>query len=316
MSLGIGAVAVAALRPLRGALGVRRPIVERAYALALAQVGLGVLLAVGMVAGVTPIAERWGLLKPAHAWLNVFGFLTVVIAATLVHLAPTVAGGRIRPRRSALVAVACLAAAPLLVATGLALATDLVVRAGAGLELVGAVALVVHALAVQRDRGRWTTDQRLAPPDRPGACSWPRSGCWSRSCWPPGRCCGWAPIRRPGRSGASRRRWPSGSSARCWSARGATSCRPSGRAIRPPMPGSERGWVDWRTGPPGDRSTAGSLLGHRWVPSSIGDAPAVGRLLLGLGLAMAAVEPRRCPSASWHGAALDARQPSRPAPAF
>lgn len=155
---GIGAVAMVALLPLRGALGVRRPIVERAYGLALAQVGIGVLLAVAMVAGVTPIAERWALLKPAHAWLNVFGFLAVVIAATLVHLGPTVVGGRIRPRRSAGVALIALVVGAPLIALGLALASHPIVRVGAGTEIVGAIALVAHAIAVQRDRGRWTTD--------------------------------------------------------------------------------------------------------------------------------------------------------------
>lgn len=156
---GIAAVGMSALRPLQRALGVRRPLVERAYALALAQVGIGVLLAIGLVAGVPAITERWGLLKPAHAWLNVFGFLSVVIAATLVHLGPTVAGGRIRPRRSVRIAVAALLGGPPLVAVGLALAVDIVVRAGAVLETVGALALVVHATAVERDRGRWTTDR-------------------------------------------------------------------------------------------------------------------------------------------------------------
>jgi nitrite reductase (NO-forming) len=156
--LGIGAVALAALRPLRGALGVRRPLVERAYGLALLQVGIGVLLAIGMVAGVTPIAERWALLKPAHAWLNVFGFLSVVIAATLVHLAPTVVGARIQPRRSALVAVSGLVIGAPLLALGLALASDPVVRLGAAVEIAGAIGLVAHATGVQRGRGRWTTD--------------------------------------------------------------------------------------------------------------------------------------------------------------
>ncbi len=156
--VGIGAVALAALTPLRGALGVRRPLIESAYALALAQVVVGVLLAVGMIAGLAPIGERWALLKPAHAWLNVFGFLTVVIAATLIHLAPTVAGARIRPRRSAVIAVTGLVVGAPVVAAGLALAADAIVRLGAGIEVAGAIGLATHAIVVQRDRGRWTTD--------------------------------------------------------------------------------------------------------------------------------------------------------------
>ena len=58
-----------------------------------------------MLAGFAPIVERWALFKPAHAWLNVFGFLSLAVAATLVHLAPTVVGGRIVPRLSASIAL-------------------------------------------------------------------------------------------------------------------------------------------------------------------------------------------------------------------
>jgi len=155
---GIGAVAVAALAPLRGALGIRRPLIEAAYGLALAQVAVGVLLAVGMIAGVAAVAGAWATLKPAHAWLNVFGFLAVVIAATLVHLAPTVVGSRIRPRASAVIAVVCLVSGPPSVAIGMAVQLDPLVRVGAAVELLGAMALVAHGIAIHRDGARWTTD--------------------------------------------------------------------------------------------------------------------------------------------------------------
>lgn len=155
---GIGLVAFAAVWPLRSALGVRRPLVEIAYVAALVQVGIGATIALALVAGVPVIAEHWMMLKPAHAWLNVFGFLATVIAASLIHLAPTVAGGRIKPRRSAVVAITGLVAGPPLIAVGLALAADPIVRLGAVAQLVGAVALVAHTAAVHRDGGRWTTD--------------------------------------------------------------------------------------------------------------------------------------------------------------
>ncbi|CAN5519573.1 hypothetical protein BH20CHL7_BH20CHL7_11150 [soil metagenome] len=155
---GIGLVAFVAMRPLRSALGVRRPLVEIAYVAALVQVAIGATIALTLVAGIPAVAANWAMLKPVHAWLNVFGFLAVVIAASLVHLAPTVAGGRIKPRRSAVAAVAGLVAGPPLIAAGLALAADPLVRLGAVVELAGAVALVVHAAVVRRDGGRWTTD--------------------------------------------------------------------------------------------------------------------------------------------------------------
>jgi nitrite reductase (NO-forming) len=155
---GLAIVAVAAFTPLRGALVPRGRFIGGAYAVAIAEVATGVALATAMLAGLAPVVERWALLKPAHAWLNVFGFLSIVVATSLVHLAPTVAGSRIRFRPSAAIAVLGLAAGTPLVALGLALASDPLARLGAIVELLGAVAIVGHALAVHRDRGRWTTD--------------------------------------------------------------------------------------------------------------------------------------------------------------
>lgn len=155
---GLGGVAVAAFWPLRASRGPRRRLVVAAYGAAIAQVAVGVGLVIAMLAGVPPVVEGWALLKPAHAWLNVFGFLSVVIAATLVHLAPTVAGTRIVPRRSAQVALAGLVTGAPLIALGLALGEDRVARIGALAELLGAIGLVAHALAVRHNRGTWTTD--------------------------------------------------------------------------------------------------------------------------------------------------------------
>ena len=166
--VGLGAVAVAAFTPLRGRVVARRRAVTAAYGAALIEVSVGVAIAGSMLAGFAPVVERWGVLKPAHAWLNVFGFLSVVVAATLVHLAPTVAGTRIIPRRSASVALVLLVAGPPIVAVGLAFEVDAVARIGATAEILGAAALAIHAIAVWRDRGRWTTDP-----------AWHRATSWS-----------------------------------------------------------------------------------------------------------------------------------------
>ena len=165
---GLAAVTVAAFGPLRGALGPRRPLVTRAYASALGSVALGVVIATAFLAGWPPLVERWALIKPAHAWLNVVGFLSVVIAATLIHLAPTVVGARIRPRSSALVAIGGLVGGTAVLSAGLVLALDPVVRVGAVIAVVGSLALVAHGLAVHRDQGRWTTD-----------AAWHRMSSWS-----------------------------------------------------------------------------------------------------------------------------------------
>lgn len=156
---GLGLTAVAVFLPLRGALGHRSGLVLWAYGVALTQVAVGVGLATALVAGWGPVASNWASLKPAHAWLNVFGFLSLVVAATLLHLAPTVAGTRIRKRQTGKVALVGLMAGAPLVAIGLAGGWDAVARIGAVSELVGSAALVAHAIEVQRDRGRWTSDQ-------------------------------------------------------------------------------------------------------------------------------------------------------------
>lgn len=155
---GLCAVAGAAFLPLRATIGFRLRLVPLAYAAALAQVITGVALATAMLAGWAPVAGAWVSLKPAHAWLNVFGFVSVVVAASLIHLAPTVAGARIRPRRSASVALIGLMTGAPLVAIGLGAGWDIVAGVGALVELVGAAGLAFHGAAVQRDRGQWTSD--------------------------------------------------------------------------------------------------------------------------------------------------------------
>ena len=168
---GLGALAVAAFWPLRGALGPRRRLVLIAYGAAIVEVAVGVGIVSAMLAGYPPVVERWGLLKPAHAWLNVFGFLSVIVAATLVHLAPTIAGSRIVPRRAPSWRSRAGRRGRLM-ALGLALGHDGVARIGALTELLGAIGLVAHARRPARPR---PLDDRpwLAPPDARGVC-WPR----------------------------------------------------------------------------------------------------------------------------------------------
>jgi nitrite reductase (NO-forming) len=155
---GMLALATAAFVPLRATIGFRLRLVHLAYAMALVQVGAGVALASLMLAGWAPVTVAWAALKPAHAWLNVFGFVALVVAASLVHLAPTVAGARIRGRRSASIALVGLMAGAPLVAVGMAAGWDVVARIGALVEVGAGVALAAHGAAVQRDRGRWTSD--------------------------------------------------------------------------------------------------------------------------------------------------------------
>ena len=157
---GLGLVAGAAFGPLKGSLGQRRRLVERAYAVALVNVAVGVTLAVLLIGGNGTVGAAWGSLKPAHAWLNLVGFVGLVIVATLLHLAPTVLGTRIRPLLAGRVAVVGIGIGAPLVAAGLALRVDPIGRAGALVAMTGAIGVAWHGIAVRRDgqRGRWTTD--------------------------------------------------------------------------------------------------------------------------------------------------------------
>ncbi len=155
---GIAAVAAATLLPLRLALGPRRAILAASYGVALLCVALGAGIGTLAFAGWGPVLDAWGVSKPAHAWLDVFGFLSLVIGASLIHLLPTVAGSRIERTGTSMVVLAALMVGPLVTAGGFLLRADAVVMAGSLLELVGALALLRHARRVVTRRGRWTTD--------------------------------------------------------------------------------------------------------------------------------------------------------------
>jgi hypothetical protein len=155
---GMGSLALTVRASGRAGLMVRRPIVSLGYTLALVNVAVGALLGTLYVAGWPPVVDAWARLRPAHAWTNLLGFVSVVIVATLVHLLPTVLGGRIMPRRTAAVAVLGPAVGAPLVVAGLVAAWTPVSGAGAVLAVVGAVALVLEASQVLRARGRWTSD--------------------------------------------------------------------------------------------------------------------------------------------------------------
>ena len=155
---GFAGVALAMTWSLRHARGPRRPVTELAYLLAFAHVAAGVVLAGLYLAGDPGVTARWAVLKPAHGWLNAFGFVCLVIAGTLVHFAPTVAGSRIRRRPIGALAVAGLGLGPPVVAAGYALGTALVVQAGALVTIVGSWALASHGFGAHRDRAGWTTE--------------------------------------------------------------------------------------------------------------------------------------------------------------
>jgi hypothetical protein len=155
---GIAATAAALGRSGRRGLAVRRPMIRIGYQAALLNVAVGAILATLLVAGWEPVLERWPALRPAHAWTNLVGFVSVVIVTTLVHFLPTVLGTRIVPRGSATTAVIGLGGGSPFVAAGLAADSVPLVAVGLVLTLAGTGALLVEAARVYRARGRWTTD--------------------------------------------------------------------------------------------------------------------------------------------------------------
>jgi nitrite reductase (NO-forming) len=157
--VGIVLTGVVTVRPLRGALGASRGIVTEAYVVALGEVAVGVTLATLLLAGWPPVAEAWVRLRPAHAWLNLVGFVSLVIATTLLHFFPTVIGARIASHASARVTVIGLAVGAPLVALGYASSSDVITRIGALATLAGAAGVAVYAGRVWPTRGHWTTDR-------------------------------------------------------------------------------------------------------------------------------------------------------------
>jgi len=155
---GLGLGAVAALGPLRSPLARRWRLLELAYAIALVDVALGAGLATLLVAGQPDVAAGWVQLRPAHAWLNLFGFVSLTIVATVAHLGPTIAGSRIRRRPSIVIAIVALALGAPSIALAYAAGWDALARAGGTAVVVGGLAFAVHGWEIHRDRGRWTSE--------------------------------------------------------------------------------------------------------------------------------------------------------------
>jgi hypothetical protein len=157
--IGIAGTAWMAFAPMRRGIVRHHPIVQVTYGAALVQVAGGISIALGFVAGWAPITSAWASFKPAHVWLNLFGFVALTVSATLVYLLPTVAGTRIRPHASLVVLVLGCVAGPPVAAAGAALAIAPLGAAGAWLTMAGALGLVAYAVDVLRRRGRWAFDR-------------------------------------------------------------------------------------------------------------------------------------------------------------
>jgi nitrite reductase (NO-forming) len=155
---GLGITAWNTYAPLRSGLARRHPIAQLTYGLALVDVWLGATLAILMLLGWPPISSEWIALKPAHVWLNVFGFVSLTIAGTLIYLYPTMLGARIRAHPTIALTVGGLAIGPPLVSAGAAIQVAPMAIAGGGATLVGALGLLGYGIDVWIRRGKWAND--------------------------------------------------------------------------------------------------------------------------------------------------------------
>lgn len=156
---GVMLALTAAVRPLRQALGPSRGLVIQGYVAALSEVAVGASIATLFVAGWPPVVSSWAIVKPAHAWLNLVGFISLVIATTMLHFFPTVIGARIVPHLSARLTVVGLAVGAPVVALGFVMAFDMVTRLGAIVVISGSTGLAIYVGRAWPTRARWTTDQ-------------------------------------------------------------------------------------------------------------------------------------------------------------
>lgn len=156
--VGVALTARHVVAPTRDPLARRHPIALVAYGLALAELAAAMAIGAGGAVGVPAVTAAWAALRPAHAWLSLFGAVSLTIFATLVYLAPTVLGARLRPSVSLVVGLVGVAAGPLIAVAGFVLDVRAVVVAGMAVTLVGAVGQVVYALDAYRRRGPFSTE--------------------------------------------------------------------------------------------------------------------------------------------------------------
>jgi len=156
--IGLSAVAWHTFAPLRQPLARRHPVVAAAYGTALVELTAGVILGGLGAAGVSAVSAHWALLRPAHAWLTLFGAISLTIFATLVYLAPTVLGARIRASRWLIAGTVGIALGPITAAVGFALDARVVVLAGIGFTFAGALGQIGYVVDCYRRRGPFSTE--------------------------------------------------------------------------------------------------------------------------------------------------------------
>lgn len=155
---GLAGTARHTIAPLRDPLARRHPVVLVAYLVALAELAVAVVLGALGAIGLPAVIGAWATLRGAHAWLALFGAVSLTIFATLVYLAPTVLGARIRPSPWLAIAYVGILAGPLLVALAFALDVYPLALVGSGVTLAGGIAQIGYVADTYRRRGPYTSE--------------------------------------------------------------------------------------------------------------------------------------------------------------
>jgi len=156
--VGVVGTAILTILPSRNPLARRHPVATWSYLLALLELAVAMAIGVGGAVGIEAISGAWASLRPAHAWLALFGAVSLTVFATLVYLAPTILGSRIRPSAGLAVGLTGMAAGPFVAAIGFAADLRPVVVAGMAATLAGGLGQAAYVLDTHRRRGRFTSE--------------------------------------------------------------------------------------------------------------------------------------------------------------
>ena len=158
MIAGLGLTAWQTIAPLRNPLARRHPIVTASHLLAIAEMAAGVALG-GLVAlGAHPVLGAWPTLRAAHAWVTLVGAISLAIFGTLVYLAPTILGARIRPSRWLVAGALGMLAGPPVASVGFGVGSAPIAAVGAAVTLIGSMGQIGYVVDVIRRRGPYASE--------------------------------------------------------------------------------------------------------------------------------------------------------------
>lgn len=156
--VGLAGVGAHTFAPLRDPLARRHHVVSATYGLALVELAAGVVVGALGAIGVGAVVSNWGLVRPVHAWLTLFGAISLTILGTLVYLAPTVMGARIRAGWDLGLAVAGIGIGPLVVVAGFLLDARPAAVGGMALTAAGGMGQIGYVVDAWRRRGPYTSE--------------------------------------------------------------------------------------------------------------------------------------------------------------